>query len=495
MYLVTLFASLLIFSAVTFTFLNSRYFSLFHPFTFYSLFHGLVFVIRPLLSQWLHYELVYQVYEFTPSIEDKITVIVAANLGFLAFGFFSMRQGAIEMRFARDPLLTAERNRLARFFVWVLVVCGPIAAWSLQSNFVAASNYAVLDTLATDRATGVIYNTKGSGYFYEAQMMLVTLTAVLAWLFRFRLISLIPLFVFVIYRAATGGRGPFVTALIATGLLYLFDQRRRFPTLKMLATLAAAGLMFTAVGQDRGQSVRALLGEQVDSRRSGENDLRFMEGMDFANMEFFEFIVYVVPQRSHTYGYFNDVLQLFTEPVPRALWPGKPFGAPFERIRMYDYGFPVGYTRSLPGEGWYSLGWLGVVIWCGLWGYGLGAIYRKFVESEQNAFQVAAYMVFLPIMIVAYRDGLIVTVFRQGIFFMAPILLWIAITRFFNVPLARDIRTLLARKQRREALLALPAPDASSAAVRSAPDPDRHLPPAVRRRRQALRASEPGQPV
>jgi hypothetical protein len=50
LYLVILSASLLLFLAVAVTFANSRYFSLFHPFTLYCLFHGLVFVIRPFLS-------------------------------------------------------------------------------------------------------------------------------------------------------------------------------------------------------------------------------------------------------------------------------------------------------------------------------------------------------------------------------------------------------------------------------------------------------------
>lgn len=187
----------------------------------------------------------------------------------------------------------------------------------------------------------------------------------------------------------------------------------------------------------------------------------------------------VVRTLSHTYGYFNDVLQVFTEAVPRVLWKNKPFGAPFERFSMFDYGFPIGYTRSLPGNGWYALGWLGVIITCGVWGYVLGLIYRRFVEGPQSTYQVAAYMVFLPILIVAYRDGMLVTVFRQGIFYAAPILLWVWLARSFNVPLAKDLRMLTARKQRRL--------DSATAQASPARDPYQHLPPAVRRRRLALR--------
>lgn len=489
MYLVVLVASLMIFCGVTAVYLRSGYFSLFHPFTIYNLFHGLVFVIRPFFSYWLEYEALYRAYQFTPSLSDKITVIAAANVGFLSFAFFCFRHGAVAMQFRKDPMLIQERNRLARLFPWVLVICGPLAVWSLYSLYLAASDFNVLGDMGRDAATGVIYNTRGTGYFAEAQMMLVPLTALCAWLFRFRLVALLPLATFVVFRAATGGRGPFVAALFATGLLFLYEQRRRFPTPRVAMALVAGLALFATIGADRGQTVRALLGEQTDIRQQSRSDLRFMEGMDFANLEFFEYIVYVVPQRSQTYGYFNDVLQVFTEPVPRVLWKDKPFGAPFERFSMFDYGFPVGYTRSLPGNGWYAMGWLGVIITCGVWGYVLGLIYRRFVEGPQSTYHVAAYMVFLPILIVAYRDGMLVTVFRQGIFFALPILLWLWLARSFNVPLAKDIRTMLARRHRRAAMQGAETASTASGAELgpAAADPYRHLPPAVRRRRMALR--------
>lgn len=476
MYLVILFASLLVFTSVTLTFVNSRAFSIFHPFTIYLLFHGLVFVVRPFLSYWLEYDAIYRAFRFTPSESDKLTVIVAATLGLLTFGFFCFRHGNVAMRFRHDAPVQIERDRSVRKFLVVILLCGPIAIWSLLSLYGAASNFDTLANMGRDKATGVIYNTKGNGYFAEAQLMLVPLTAVFAWLLRFRLVALLPLGAFVVGRAATGGRGPFVAALLATGLLYMYDQRRRFPTLSVTLALAAGALAFTTVGNDRGQGVRGFFGEQTDSRLVSTYELKFMEGMDFANMEFFEYLVYVIPQRSHTYGYFNDVLQVFTEPVPRVLWKNKPFGAPFERFSLFDYGYPTGATRSLPGNGWYALGWLGVVINCGVWGYVLGLIYRRFVESDQSTVKVAAYLIFLPILVVAYRDGSPVTVFRQGIFFMFPILLWIYLGQKSALR-----RTVTSRSRSRA------SPTAGRASVEGKSGP-MDLPAAVVRRRNRLEA-------
>lgn len=485
MYVVVLFAGLLIYLGVMMAFLNSRAFSLFHPFLLYALFHGLVFVIRPFFSVWLDYEMIYNTYQFTPSLSDRITVIVAANLGFLSFAFFCFRHGHVEMRFNDDPLIAEERVRLTRYFPWVLMLMLPPALFSFATHFGAIVDENAYSNVAFDRTTGVFYNTSGNGYFAEAQTMLVPLTALVAWVFRFRLVAMIPLGMFILLRASTGGRGPFVAAMFSIGLFFLYHQRKKFTTPRVTVALVMAAAMFVVIGQDRGGALRAQLTGDTEYLAAADKQERFMEGMDLGNMEFFEFLVYVVPQRSKTYTYFNSVLQLFTEPIPRVLWPGKPFGPPFQTFSIYDYGYPIGMTRSLPGEGWISLGWIGVVVWCGFWGYMLGLIYRRFVESDQNTFKVAAYLTFLPILIVAYRDGTIVTVFRQGIFYMAPIGAWMLIARFFNVPRASDIRAILARRGRDEGDQQSPEPADQGADLLPARQLA-ELPPAVRRRRLAL---------
>ena len=100
---------------------------------------------------------------------------------------------------------------------------------------------------------------------------------------------------------------------------------------------------------------------------------------------------------------------------------------------------------------------------------------RGLVESAQNTFQVAAYIMFLPILIVAYRDGQLVTVFRQAIFFVGPVLLWLAFARIFNVTMAAEMRAI-SERWRAE-------PTSGSVSLQA---PLSALPAAVRRRRLAL---------
>ncbi|MET0179918.1 MAG: hypothetical protein ABW194_05475, partial [Novosphingobium sp.] len=101
MYHILLLASLLAFVGVCVYYVRHPASSVFHPVTFYLAFHGLLFVIRPILAQIYDYRLIYRVYEFTPSPGDKITVILAANLGLFAFVAAALRTGRDAFHFAQ----------------------------------------------------------------------------------------------------------------------------------------------------------------------------------------------------------------------------------------------------------------------------------------------------------------------------------------------------------------------------------------------------------
>jgi oligosaccharide repeat unit polymerase len=472
-------------------FYNSGSASVFHPLTLYSAFHGLVFVIRPIFGYFLHYRQVYMAYQFTPSEDDRLIALYAANLGFVAFAVASLAYGKVPMRFKQDAVLENERERLVPAFVMALVPIVPIGLYSLAQTVLSRGSTGDVGDVQIDKASGVIYNTTSNGYVTTAQLMVATAAAIFVWLFRFRAYTFIPLVTFVAVQSGSGGRAPFVQATVTVILLWLYEHRRKFPDLKLVLAGALLVLVFVKVGEDRGRFFREIAGLQ-DARETLEvkGKEAFLESMDYGNLEMFELLVYAIPQRTHTYGYFLDNLQIFTEPVPRVWWPDKPRGPPFNRIFLMDYAYPVGMTRSLPGEGWYSLGWFGVVIWCSLWGGALGYAYTRYVRSQQTALQTASYMILLSIMMVAYRDGLLLTVFRQGLFFYAPVVIWALTARRMGIMPVAQVRQLLARRLRRDAAA---TQDQQSPPPTDADEPDwQALPPAVRRRRRALRVAKAG---
>ena len=428
--------------------------SMFHPLTYYLAFHFLIFVLRPPLVYFREYNVIYRVYEFQPSIEDKATVLIAANLGLIAFAVMVLRKGSAAFQFKRTQFDEVQRALLWKPFMISVALLLPIAVLSLVSDI--SSKAVDATTMVRDAATGIAVNTSGNGYFVDAQMMLAPLALTFAWLLRFRWWSLLPLLVFIGLRGMTGGRGVFVLSAVALALLFLYDQRRTWPVPKVLLGLAALVAMFNFVGQDRGAAIRALVMDDYSSGGLyGADELRFLEGMDAGNLEYFEYLVYVIPQRSRTYGYFLNNLQILTEPIPRGLWPDKPIGAPIQLYKLFDYGFPIGMTNSLPGEGWAQLGYLGVALWCGLFGYLWGAAFNSYVKGPQTNFQTITYMFALPISILFFRDGTILTFLKAGFYLFMPLLILRALAALLAIPSAEALAGVaLHKRQRQQAMQA-----------------------------------------
>lgn len=443
MYVVTLALATLVFVAISVWYLRSGYFSVFHPFTLYLAFHGFLFVFRPIVARALDFRFIYLVYQFSPTEAEKSKAILISTVGLVSFAFFCFRRGNVAMRFNIDRLTLAERKALIPPFLAAAAICFPIGFYSLIKLWNDAGNDLILASMIRDKTTHILVNSQGNGYAKEAQLMLATCGAALAWLFRYRLLAVLPIAIFIVMRAGTGSRGPFVAAAAVLSLLWLYDRRQKWPSPRVLLGVVLIVMAFNFVGTDRGRAIRQIFGtDQTVDQKYGQGgmELRPLEGMDFGNLEYLEYIVYAIPQRTHTYIYFVDQLQLFTEPIPRALWPGKPVGAPIQLFNLFDYGNPIGMTVTVAGMGWAEAGWPGVVLWCGAWGYVLGWIYRKFAEGPQTALQTFTYMVLLSSLIVAYRDGGLVTLARQNIFFMAPILLWMFFARQYGIASLTDVR-------------------------------------------------------
>lgn len=499
MYELSLTFSVITFIAVTLYIAWRPGFNIFNPVVIYFIFHFVIFVVRPIFAYVLSFDGLYIAYDFAPSQLDKITVIYASNLGFLSFTFFCLRYGDVAMEFRHTAENNETKSRLKSAFVWVLAICGPVALYSALKSTQSFLGGDYISGMILDKSTGTFINTSSNGYLTDAQFMFVAICAMIAWLGRFRFLSLLPLILFVVYRSMTGSRIMFIYALMISALFFAYDRKIRLPTVRVFILTAMAIVLFRIVGDDRGALVRQTIGAEAKEQiLTGDNriKLRTLESMDYGNMEFFEYLVYVVPQRAHTHDFFLDNFQVFTEPVPRVLWPAKPSGEPFRRIYLFNYGYPIGMTRSLPGEGWYALGWLGVVMWCGLWGGLLGGLYRRFAQGSQTTLQTAAYCVYMPSLIAFFRDGQLVTFAKQLGMFMVPILVWYLAARFMSVPTAAELRA--AWRSRMQRARSGPAPvvavgdavPAVSAAVSrraaAATAASRMLPPAVRRRREAL---------
>lgn len=420
MYEWVLFANLLVYLAVLAYYMRSPCASAFHPATFYAAVHGFVFVLRPILAWQGNYTKVYQVYRFVPTMDVKITAIAVAGLAYCIIM-------ACLMYWAPKPATNFEipsdiRQRLRFPVLAVFTLLSPFALYAMLKSW--GDRAYDTDTMVTT-AGGYRINTSGIGYLSEAPNMLIPLSLLLAWVFRFRLPAVLPFFVFVLLKAGSGGRGAFVIGAAALGLLYLYESRLKWPTPRIISLFAIVLLLFTIVGQDRGRSIRAyFIDDQIEMARHGLAEERpLLDGMDYANLEYTEFIIRTVPKLTHTYGYFLDNLQILTEPIPRALWSGKPVGPPIKMWELWNYGRPIGISISVGGTGWAQLGWLGVVLYSLFIGFSLAKVYNLFLRYRYAPLIVIGYFGFLAGTILYIRDGALITLFRSQLFNLFPLAL------------------------------------------------------------------------
>jgi len=435
--------------------------SFYHPLTIYLAMHGIVFAVRPVLARIYDYHALYVSAQFQPSISDKITVLLASDLALIAFA-------ATSLAIASEPLAkaTGHRGNWPREMLWapflvVTALLAPIATYAAVTEWIEAANDAT--TMVVDKVSAVSYNTSANGWLTSSQLALVPLVAAFAWLTRFRWWSLIPFAVFFLLRAGTGGRGPIIVAAVAIIILYLIDRGRKWPEWRSALLILAAALAFNALVTDRGRAVREAFIDDQGRPGTTTVETKPFEHMDFANLEYFEFAVYAVPQRSGTYDYFLHNLQILTEPIPRVWWKDKPLGPPIAKYYLADYGRPYGFTYSVPGVGWMAWGWPGVAIQAAIFALLFGGLHRRLARTPESKIYLLVFAIMIASTVISYRDGTLLSVARITPFYVGPIaaiwLLSLPFTRgFVGANWAagpRGANLLPTPAQRRQALAAI----------------------------------------
>lgn len=452
-----LYAQLAVFLAVVIAFQCSRSASLFHPLSFYLLFHFIVFVLRPFMIQYLHFDGRWIYMGFKPTPEQFNFTLFVTTIAMLIFTAVCWPLAKTELNFSKANFkdFTPAQTRAV---LWSWILLGP---WALYSAYYSSNmfNYdseglmADPDSvkLTMDMTTGIVTFVNSTGYLTDAQTMLGPLSIMLMWRFRFTLWSWAPLVGFIFYRAFLGsGRWPMITMTLTLILLQILRNRKKWFQIRYVAILLPVFLLFQSVGFDRNLIRDTITGVQT-SRPQFRDDrtwLQKQDNPDFANFEFLAFILWAVPDRSHTYTYFTQYLQLLTEPIPRILWPEKPIGAPIKLINLNDYGNFIGLTNSIVGDGWVSGGWIALILTMSIVGGVLGIYHRHFWQKVDNPSSVMLYCTFLPLTIQWFRDGGI-TIAKFILFTLLPILVWQFFTRVIEESVAESTaaRSRLSRRR------------------------------------------------
>ena len=287
--------------------------------------------------------------------------------------------------------------------------------------------------MSLENRGGTMVMTGASGYTLEAQYMAGPL--ICAWLAvkRFRGPALLLLIPYLLYRGYAGmSRWTLVLVLLALALVYAWQKRLKWPPLWAILCAVPLYLAFHAIGKNRGLVRQWWEGTPAEAAQV-EPGLPALEqakarynSPDFANFDFLTYVVTMVPERTGTFTYGTQYLQLFTEPIPRKLWPGKPAGAPIGFFNLNAYGNFLGLTVSLVGDGWMSGGWVGLTVTMIIVGAILGCLHRWFWKHSADNMRALFYLVGLAMIIQWYRDGGI-SIAKFVFWNLSPLLMWLAL--------------------------------------------------------------------
>lgn len=419
---VALIGHVLLWLLVILVFAMSGQASLYHPLTMYLGFHGLVFIMRPLLVHWLGFDAMWRYIGFEPTDANFLRSLEVSSVALIVFATATLGFGWCNTRF--DGLTPPPFSRQEVIALGIVTLL--LSPLILRSIIAGYSGQAM-----GQRVGGTYILTGASGYTVEAQYMIGPL--ICAWLAvtRFRWPMMLLVAAYIGYRAYGGwSRWTILLSFLAISLIYAWQKRIKWPPSRVMLCAIPLLLIFNLLGHNRDYFQQLLRGEQVASElRPGTSRMEEFrgkyDGPDFANFDFLTFVTAIVPDRTGTFSYGSQYLQLFTEPIPRKLWPGKPIGAPVAFFSLNNYGNFIGMTVTLPGDGWMSGGWIGLVMTLSIVGAVLGWLHRRFWRHSHENMASIFYLVGLAMIPQWYRDGGI-SVAKFLFWNLSPLILWLA---------------------------------------------------------------------
>lgn len=415
----------LLWGVVILAFVMSRQASLYHPLTIYLGFHALVFIVRPILVHYFGFDAMWNYIGFEPSNGEFLRSLEVSSVALVVFAAFSLTCGWYRPQFPQSPLPEFTREQVIALVLTTLLLL-PIIARSIFAGYSGEAT--------GERVGGTYILTGTSGYTVEAQYMMGPL--ICAWLAvtRFRWPMLVLVGLYLVYRSYGGwSRWTILLSFLAISLIYAWQKRIKWPPGRVVLCAIPLLVLFNALGHNREYVQEILRGESGvrTEMRPGLSPMEQLrskyDGPDFANFDFLTFVTSVVPDRTGTFTYGSQYLQLFTEPIPRKLWPGKPVGAPVSFFSLNSYGNFIGMTVTLAGDGWMSGGWVGLVVTLAVVGAVLGWLHRWFWKHSNENMASIFYLVGLAMVPQWYRDGGI-SVAKFLFWNLTPLILWVGVS-------------------------------------------------------------------
>lgn len=376
----------------------------------YLAFHFMVFVQRPLVVYAFDLRAEFEFMLYAPTPDIFITTLFVSDLGlvsFVAAYLAAINFRPIEPSFNYIRLTRSE----ASSFQISLILMSPLILYSFFLALTMRQTYGVevfqdlgQINMTVDPATGQKLFADTTAYVVNARNFAFPYAALLIHVTRGRWWSFLPIFLCALIALQLGERWEIVIAAFVAAMMTLYIARRHAFTATHYAGMVVVLALFVMIGQNRDSLVKFLTTGDIefsfDIAKSS-----FGDHPDFANFDFLTFIIAKVPDASRTYSYFTQYLGVFTQPIPRILWPDKPVGSPVQWVNLDNYGRFTSLTTSLVGDGWISLGYIGVVITMSACGAFFGKMFKRFCRPQISIYFYCAYFWMVGLLLQWARDG------------------------------------------------------------------------------------------
>ncbi len=410
-------------------FFATRQASIFHPVTVYLAFHGLVFVLRPILVHQFDFDTNWSYMRFKPTDHYFAQTLAVSSVAMICFVCACVAAGWSHRTFACTTSPGFTPRELRAFAITALLLL-PAMVYSI---------FATRNGIEGERVNGIYIMTHSTGYVNEAQHFIMPILCVGMVVTRFHWMNILLSLAYIGYRTWFGwSRWTILLFLLMVTLTYCWYHRKRWIPFWSVGIAVPLLVLFNLLGHNRDILKSTLSGERVqvlnhDPGMTQEEKIKKqLDTQDYANFDYLSYVVSVVPERTAAYSWGLQYLQLFTEPIPRILWRGKPVGSPVRSdVNLGAYGNFVGLTVSLAGDGWITGGWIGLIITLSTVGGLLGWAHRSFWKNIQSNKASLLYLVGIAMAPQWYRDGGI-SIAKFLLFTTTPLILWILLNWFLG---------------------------------------------------------------
>jgi len=395
----------------------------YHPIVICQFYHFMGYIYRPFIIWTTQKSDLWNIVGFVPDTPTIFLTTIVANLAYISLltGFLAVVFREKTIHPISPTNFVIEKPVGFYCAVAIIIVLG---CWSTYRSFGEVGLDAQSSIQVTVDDSGGQRLSDVSGYELAFSQCLPAICILLYLIPTTRKLSYLVISLFLVNRLYIGvGRNSILAVCIALFMIFLVNQRRRYPSASVLIAIVLLGVVFDVIGNDRLIFRRLYFSDDIGITNSIEKyqNERSQSALssDMCEFDVSSSVLSLVPERTG-WSYGSQYLRLLIWPIPRQLWPDKPVNTNIVNFRKYGNFF--GLTTSIYTDAYSVIGAPGLVIILFGVGFYLAFLYEK-ARTTLNGNWYLYFWCQIMYVTVILRDGGVNFVFFVAFSMLA---MWVA---------------------------------------------------------------------